>query len=148
MARFINHHADGNLTLQMVYTPGVRGCRADNQRLYRIALFANRDIPPMVGGGRLRRLNSAAPVRLKGATAFQILERSELRFGVSKRALSFIIIIFLKQFNSQHYATEELCYSYGPNYWVRQPHKNAGLSVPDARHDIHIFARLEASTDA
>jgi len=37
--------------LQAVFTPGVAGCRADNQRLYRIALFAERDIAPMEAGG-------------------------------------------------------------------------------------------------
>jgi len=33
--------------VQPVFTPGVAGCRTDNQRMYRIALFAARDIAPM-----------------------------------------------------------------------------------------------------
>jgi SET domain-containing protein len=51
VARFINENMTGanNLVVQAVFTPGAaRGtCRADNQRLYRIALFAARDIAPM-----------------------------------------------------------------------------------------------------
>ena len=48
--RWINHAPRGtageNLTIQTVFTPGVEGCRADNQRLYRIAFFAAREIAP------------------------------------------------------------------------------------------------------
>lgn len=47
VARFINHHPQGNLVIQTVFTPGIPGCRADNQKLYRIAFFASRDIEPM-----------------------------------------------------------------------------------------------------
>jgi len=47
VARFINHHSEPNLIIQSVFTPGAEGCRANNQRLYRICLFAGRDIGAM-----------------------------------------------------------------------------------------------------